>query len=52
MRYYIAGVSLLFLITGGTLLGVGIALGSTPLLIGGVIGLALSGLIGVFSNMP
>jgi len=52
MMYRIAGISLFFLIAGGTLLGVGIALGSSPFLIGGVMGLAIGGLIGIFSNMP
>ena len=52
MRYCVNGVSLLFLIAGATLLSVGVAFGSSPLLIGGVVGLAVSCLIGMFSNMP
>ena len=34
------------------MLGVGIGLGSVPLVIGGVTCLALCGLMGIFSSMP
>ena len=52
MKYWVTGISLLFLIAGGTMLGVGIAVGSAPLVIGGVTCLALCGLMGIFSRMP
>jgi hypothetical protein len=52
MKYWVTGISLLFLIAGGTMLGIGIAVGSAPLVIGGVSCLALCGLMGIFSRMP
>jgi hypothetical protein len=52
MKYWVTGISLLFLIAGGTMLGFGIAVGSAPLLIGGIVGLAVSSLMGAFSRMP
>jgi len=52
MKYWVTGISLLFLIAGGIMLGFGIAVGSAPLLIGGIVGLAVSSLMGAFSRMP
>ena len=51
MSYCVNGITLLVLIAGVTLLSVGITFGSAPLLIGGIVGLAVSSLIGAFSRM-
>jgi len=50
MRYSVAGVSLLLMITGGALIGAGIAIASTPLMIAGVIGILIAGVMGLAAN--
>jgi hypothetical protein len=50
MRYYIVGIAMFLMIVGGGLLGAGIAVSATPLIIGGVVGILVSGLVGMASG--
>ena len=52
MRYYVVGLSTALFIAGATLIGVGAAtVLSTPMIIGGVICVAISVVVGLFANM-
>jgi hypothetical protein len=50
MRYYIAGLSIALVIAGGIMIGFGITALSTPLTIGGVVAIFVSGMVGIFAR--
>jgi len=50
MRYYVAGLSIALMIVGGALIGAGVAVVSQPLILGGVIAVLVSGMVGIFAR--
>lgn len=50
MRYAILGFTVVLMVLGGALIGVGVSLASTPMVVGGIIGILISGLSGMVSR--
>jgi len=50
MRYYVAGLSIALMIAGGALIGAGVAVVSQPFILGGVIAVLVSGMVGIFAR--